>query len=123
MGSSCRPGHGRAHLAPTRNRPIARTEITADGSMQEIAFEIPVSQSGWVSLRILPSSHTNPIFVIVDDKPIRSKRSLEWCLKSVDQCWSQKERFIKPNEMDTAKTLYQNARNIYRARLAEAATE
>jgi hypothetical protein len=122
----------RARLGATRKvpveallngRPIARAEITADGAMQEIAFEIPVSQSGWVSLRILPSSHTNPIFVIVDDKPIRSKRSLEWCLKSVDQCWSQKERFIKPNELDTAKRVYQSARDIYRARLAEAAAE
>jgi hypothetical protein len=55
---------------------------------------VPVEKSCWLALRIRASSHTNPIFVIVNDKPIREKRSLEWCLKSVDQCWSQKEALI-----------------------------
>jgi hypothetical protein len=75
-------------------------------------------------LRILPSSHTNPIFVLVGDKPIRaSKRSVEWCLKGVDQCWSQKERFIKPAELDDARRAYAHAREIYRKRLSECTVE
>jgi hypothetical protein len=40
-----------------------------------------------VALRILPSSHANPVFVLVGGKPIRaSRRSVEWCLKGVGQC-------------------------------------
>ena len=71
-------------------------------------------------LRILPSSHTNPIFALVDGKPIRaSKRSAEWCLKGVDQCWSQKERFYKPAEMEDAKQAYAHARETYKKILAE----
>ena len=73
-----------------------------------------------MAARILPSSHTNPIFVIVGDKPIRAfRRSLQWCLESVDQCWSQKIRFLKEEEMEQAKLDYEHARKVYRERLAE----
>jgi hypothetical protein len=56
----------------------------------------------------------------VDKKPIRVKRSLEWCLKSVDQCWSQKERLIDAKEHTDAVAAYDHARQVYQARLAEA---
>jgi hypothetical protein len=59
----------------------------------------------------------------VNDKPIRSRKSIEWCQKSVDQCWSQKQRHIKANEMDLAKQVYQHARDSYAARLAEATVD
>jgi hypothetical protein len=104
--------------------PVARKHIVADGKTQELEFEIEVPRSSWVALRILPSSHTNPIFVIVDKKPIRaSRRSVEWCIKSVDQCWSQKEQFIKGNEIEEAKAAYAHARQTYQKRLAECATD
>ena len=64
--------------------------------------------------------HTNPIWVTVGDKPVRaSKRSAQWCLTSVDKCWSQKERFIAPKEMEQAKAAYQHAREVYQRRLQE----
>ncbi len=96
------------------------TANTADGNMNDLTFEAPIEQSGWIALRILPSSHSNPIFVIVDDKPIHSKRSIQWCLQGVDRCWSQKERTYRADEKDLAKSIYESARKIYRDRLAEA---
>ena len=72
-----------------------------------------------MALRILPSSHTNPIWVTVGDKPVRERRSLEWCMKSVDQCWSQTENLIAPAELDAVRAAYEQARQVYRARLAE----
>ena len=76
--------------------PVARKEIAADGTFQDVAFDVKIDRSSWVALRIYPSSHTNPVFVTVGGKPIRaSKKSAEWCLKGVDQCWSQKERAIR----------------------------
>jgi len=94
--------------------PVAVKRIIADGKTQDIAFDVKIEQSSWVALRILGSSHTNPIFVLVGGKPIRaSRRSAEWCLKGVDQCWSQKQRFIAPNEMEDAKAAYQHARQVY----------
>lgn len=101
--------------------PVANREIEADGTIRDLEFEVPINRSSWVAARILPSAHTNPIFVLVNDKPIREKRSIEWCLQSVDQCWSQKQRFYKGAEKDQAKLDYDHARAAYRQRLTEAA--
>ena len=104
--------------------PVAKKEILADGKLQDVTFDVKVDRSSWVALRILPSSHTNPIFVLVGDKPIRaSKRSAEWCLKGVDQCWSQKQRFIKADEIEQAKQDYDHARQTYNKLLAECELE
>lgn len=100
--------------------PVAKQFIVADGKMQDVAFGLNIERSSWVALRIFPSSHTNPIFVVVDGKPIRaSKRSAEWCLKGVDQCWASKERTYKADEKEDAKIAYDHARETYRKILAE----
>jgi hypothetical protein len=116
------PGSRKVMLeALVNGKPVAREEISADGKLRDVAFDVDVPFSGWVALRILPSSHTNPIFVLVDDKPIRaSRRSIEWCLKGVDQCWSQKERFLKGDEKDQGRDAYAHARRTYERLLAEA---
>ncbi len=96
-------------------RPVARQTIVADGKPRDLSFDVPIERSSWVALRILGAAHTNPVFVLVGGKPIRaSRRSAEWCLKCVDQCWSQKQRFIAPAEMDEAKRVYEHAREAYR---------
>ncbi len=98
--------------------------ISADAVMRDISFDLPIGRSSWVALRILPSSHTNPIFVMVGEKPIRaSRRSAEWCLKGVDKCWSQKERFIAENEKEDARAAYAHARETYQRLLAESPVE
>jgi len=118
----------RARIGTSREVPVevivngeavAKQNIIADGTTRDMTFDVPISHSSWVALRIRASSHTNPIFVIVADKPIREKRSLEWCLKSVDQCWSQKEALIDPKEHDDAVAAYEHARQVYRERLVE----
>src|SRR5690606_31973946 len=87
--------------------PVASKTIEADGTLREVSFEVPIEKSSWVALRIVPSSHTNPVFVLVDGKPIRaSRRSAEWCLKGVDRCWSQKQRFIRASELADARAAY-----------------
>ncbi|HEY0550912.1 MAG TPA: CehA/McbA family metallohydrolase, partial [Verrucomicrobiae bacterium] len=119
----------KARIGATRTVPlellvngvsVARKEIVADGKLQDIEFDTKIDRSSWVALRILPSAHSNPVFVIVDGKPIRERKSLEWCLKGVDQCWSQKKRFYKAGEMNDALAAYDHARKIYQARLTEA---
>ena len=120
----------RARIDQTRTVPVelivngvavAQQTITADGTMHEPKFTVNIDKSSWVALRILPSSHTNPIFVLVDGKPIRDRRSAEWCLKSVDQCWSQKQRFIRENEMADATAAYDHARTAYKRLVEESA--
>jgi hypothetical protein len=104
--------------------PVAKTDIKADGTFQDVTFELNIGRSSWVALRVYPSSHTNPVFVLVGDKPIRaSRRSAEWCLKGVDQCWSQKQPMIRPEERPAAETAYEAARQAYRKILAETDVE
>jgi hypothetical protein len=101
-------------------QPVAQKLILADGSLQDVSFDAKIERSSWVALRILPSSHTNPVFVLVGDKPIRaSRRSAEWCLKSVDRCESQKRKLVAPDEQDDMTAAYDHAREVYRARLSE----
>lgn len=100
--------------------PVERRLIAADGATREITFDTHIERSSWVALRILPSSHTNPVFVLVGGKPIRaSRRSARWCLEGVDRCWSQKERFIAVGEKEDALAAYEHARAAYRRILAE----
>jgi hypothetical protein len=99
---------------------VARNNIIADGTLREVSFDVSLARSSWVALRILPSSHTNPVFVIVNDKPIRaSRRSAEWCLKAVDQCWTQKAPKIAHRERGEAERAYDFARQAYRRILTE----
>ena len=92
---------------------VDRVEIEADGEWNDVAFEVPLDRSSWVALRVLPSSHTNPIFVLVDDAPIRASRSAEWCRLAVDQCWAMKEPLIREEERAEAQAAYDHARRVY----------
>jgi hypothetical protein len=123
----------RARIGNTRTVPlelivngesVARQEIAADGRQRTISFDYNVPRSSWIALRILPSSHTNPIFVLTGGKPIRaSRKSAEWCLKAVDQCWSQKESKIRLEEKGGAAQAYEFARQAYRQRLTESTVD
>jgi hypothetical protein len=105
-------------------KAVAHQAVEADGQIRDIRFEVPIAKSSWVALRIYPSSHTNPVFVLVGGKPIRaSKKSAEWCLKSVDQCWSQKEKAIRDEEKPEARKAFDVAREAYRKILEEAAED
>lgn len=104
--------------------PLAKKIIRADGHLRDVTFDVQIERSSWVALRIYPSSHTNPIFVVVDGKPIRaSKRSAEWCLAGVDQCWTQKERTYRAEEKEDARLAYEHARQVYRKILEESTVD
>ena len=119
----------RARIGSSREVPVellvngeavARQIIVADGTMRDLQFDVPLAKSSWVALRILPSSHTNPIFVLINDQPIRaSQKSAEWCLKAVDQCWTQKAPKISTKERPAAEKAYEHARQVYQRILAE----
>jgi hypothetical protein len=123
-------GIERARIRNTRTVPVevvlngqcvATKELLADGSLQDLHFTVPVEESGWMALRILPSSHTNPIFLKVGQKPMRpSRRSVDWCLASVNQCWSQKQVQISAAELPAATRAYEHARETYRKLAAQA---
>jgi hypothetical protein len=123
----------RSRLGETRKVPVEvvvngvavdRKEIEADGKEQEVSFEVPIAQSSWVCLRILPSSHTNPVFVLVGDKPIRvSKKSAQWCIDALNKCWEQKRPKIRKEERAAAEEAYTKARETYAKLKDECAAE
>ena len=119
----------RARIAGTREVPVElivngesveTKSLSADGKVYDLTFETKIDKSSWVALRILPSSHTNPVFVIADGKPIRaSRRSAQWCLAAVNQCWTQKMPRIRPADRQAAREAYDHAREVYRRILRE----
>jgi hypothetical protein len=98
---------------------VASKEVATEGTRQALEFPIKLEKSSWVAVRVFPHAHTNPIFVIVDGKPIREQASIAWCLQGVEQCWKQKQRTYQPSEMPDAQAAYEHARQIYRKRLQE----
>jgi hypothetical protein len=119
----------RARIGDTREVPVelvingkavARKNIVADGSIQDVAFDAPIERSSWLAVRILGSSHSNPIFVLVDGKPIRASReSAKWCLAGVNQCWTQKGPKISKEELSEAQAAYEHARQVYTQLITE----
>jgi hypothetical protein len=88
-------------------QPAARAEIVANGETHSLSFDLDIPHSSWIAVRILPSVHTNPIFVQVGEKPIRaSRKSADWCAKAVDVCWDSKQRAIRDSEKKAAKAAY-----------------
>ena len=119
----------RARMGNTRKVPlellvngnvVATQEVVADGAMRDVAFDVKIEKSAWVALRILPSSHTNPVWVTVADKPIRVKDSIEWCLAAVEKCFNQKIGRIRLTEQGEMKTAYDEAKAVYQGLLKEA---
>jgi hypothetical protein len=101
-------------------QPVASQRLIADGTIRPVTFDIALDRSSWIAARILPSSHTNPVFALVGGQPVRaSRQSAEWCLTAVNQCWSQKAPQIRASEIGDARAAYDHARQVYRQRIAE----
>ena len=99
---------------------IETQEIVANGDIVPVQFEAAIEKSSWVALRIFPSSHTNPVFVIVGGQPIRaSRRSAQWCLDAVEVCWNEKVDRIREVERDAARKAYDVAAQTYQKILEE----
>lgn len=123
----------RCRIGDTRTVPVevivngqvaAKQELLADGTVKPLKFDVPLERSSWIAVRILPSVHTNPVFVEIGDKPIRaSRKSAEWCRKAVDVCWSQKQGRIRPAEREAAKTAYDQAARYYEQAIQESVAE
>jgi hypothetical protein len=113
----------RARVEDTRKVPVelivngeavARKEIVADGSARNVSFDAAIGRSSWVALRVLPSSHTNPIWVTVGGQPVREPKSIEWCLRAVDRCRDRKAGRIRPAELAEFNRAYDAAKAEYR---------
>ena len=105
-------------------RAVARKTIVADGAVHPLEFMVPIEASSWIAARVLPAAHTNPVFVMVNARPIRvSRRSAEWCLNAVNQCWTQKAPRMSQADLPKAREAYDHAREVYRKLMNESGPE
>ncbi len=98
--------------------PVAKAPVQADGSLGVVTFKHRVEKSSWVAVRIFPYVHTNPIYVLFDDDPVRgSVDSVRWCLAGVEQCWKSKQNTYAADEQADARAAYDHAKKVYQALL------
>lgn len=91
--------------------PVESQSLTTNGSQREIAFSHKLSRSSWVAIRVFPNAHTNPIWVSVEDQPVRGTiDSARWCLAGVEQCWQAKAHTYALEEQEDAREAYDHAR-------------
>lgn len=94
---------------------VARKEVPADGKMHDLEFDVQIDESSWVALRQFPQLHTNPVNVLVGDKPIRaSHNSALWCIETIEQLWRTRERSIAQTERAEAKRTFDKAIEKFR---------
>ena len=96
-------------------QPVEQLAITADGVLRDYALTLPIKESSWVAMRILPSGHTNPFHIQVKNQPVRaSRKSAEWCLACIDTVWARVSHRIRETERADAKAAYSYARRVFR---------
>ncbi|MGL4550664.1 MAG: CehA/McbA family metallohydrolase [Gemmataceae bacterium] len=102
--------------------PVEERDLACDGTARELTFAADVAASSWVAVRVVPTGHTNPFFVVVGGKPIRASRgSAEWCRAGVEQCWKTKRDTYRKEEQGQARADYDHARRAYDRLIREAA--
>ncbi|MEL6109181.1 MAG: CehA/McbA family metallohydrolase [Planctomycetota bacterium] len=100
--------------------PVAQQTMKADGTTRTVRFSQPIERSSWVTIRVFPHAHSNPIYVVVDDKPIRGTiDSARWCLAGVEQCWASKQNTYAAAEQEDAVEAYEHARKVYANLISE----
>jgi hypothetical protein len=103
---------------------VAERLLEADGAVRTLSLDLTLSRSAWVAARILPSSHTNPIWVTVGGHAFQPLRgSVRWCLRAVDRCWQQKQAQIRGAERAAAQAFYDRARAVYQGLLESGVDE
>ncbi|BDC48088.1 hypothetical protein F183_A04040 [Bryobacterales bacterium F-183] len=114
----------RARIAGTRKVPVelivngvavAKQELEADGKVRALTFAYTPTESSWVALRILGSSHTNPIWV--GEGEVRVKDSIDWCIRAVQKCKEQKIGRVRLEEQGEMLNAYDAALREYRRRV------
>jgi hypothetical protein len=116
-------GNSRKLELIVNGKVAASKDVPADDREHDVEFELPIEKSSWVALRQFPQFHTNPVEVLVGDRPIRASRaSARWCVGVIEQLWKVRKEQIKPEERAEAEKTFQKALEIY-ARIAAEAEE
>ena len=95
-------------------KPVASQQILADGSVQRIKMDIQMRRSGWVALRLMGAGHSNPIYVLVNNQPVRGSRSsVEWSLQALIRAYQASSVGWNPSVAPLAASAYDYAFAVY----------
>ena len=99
---------------------VASGDVPADGSSHDLEFDVEVTHSSWVAVRQFPQLHSNPVNVIVGDKPIRaSADSARWCIETIHELWRNRSQRISEPERPAARAAYDRAIRRYQQIIRE----
>jgi hypothetical protein len=120
----CRIGDSRQVSAEIilNGEPIASRKINADGKPVWFETEVGVKQSSWLAIRVLPSSHSNPISISVGNKPLRASRdSAQWCIDCIEAAWKRLGPRITPASQAEARSAKDHAVAVFQKIRSDAA--
>ena len=109
------------------NGKIAK-KVTDGGSEVRFTTELNLEESSWIALRAFEQSlgepqffgHTSPVYVSVDDLPIRVPEDIRYLLEKVDRLIDYTKNvdgFREESQRQETLLLYRQAREIYLERL------
>ena len=95
-------------------KAVASQQILADGSVQRMKMDIQMQRSGWVALRLMGAGHSNPIYVLVNNQPVRGSRSsVEWSLQALTRAYQAGSVGWNPSVAPLAASAYDYAFAVY----------
>jgi TolB protein len=115
---------------------VAEIPLASDRQSADFQQMLSVSQSGWYHLRAegtaadrfpldggYPQGFTNPVWVTVGDRPVRSRAAAEYALRWIDKLQEMADAWPgwrSEREQEHVYGQFDEARAVYRAFLAEA---
>ncbi|MDE0649666.1 MAG: CehA/McbA family metallohydrolase, partial [Gammaproteobacteria bacterium] len=114
-------------------RVVHAVEAGGDGKSLSAELEIPVENSGWIAVRALGPpqhgamdsylfAHTNPVFVIADDEPIRSREDAAFFVRWIDQVLYElrfMDRWDDPAHKEEVLATFEEGRRLYQAQVED----
>ena len=118
------PGIGETRKVPVEvvvnGEAVGKTELSADGSIQGVSFDVPIKKSSWVALRIYPSSPHQPDLHLGRRQADPGLQEIGGVVPEVGRPVLVKEGAgHSPSEKEEARKAYEVAREAYRKILAE----
>ena len=115
-------------LEVIRNGEVVHTvAATGDGKSIDAELDVPVEESGWIAVRALGPAqhgamdsylfaHTNPVYVIADDEPIRSREDAAFFVDWIDQVLGElraMDRWDDPAQKEEVLSTFEQGRRLY----------
>ena len=110
---------------------VHTVEAVGDGKSLGADLEIAVEGSGWIAARALGPpqhgamdsylfAHTNPVFVVADDEPIRSREDAAFFVRWIDQVLYElrfMDRWDDPAHKEEVLATFEEGRRLYQAQV------